>query len=192
MALLLCYACDVCRLLSFFFFEQKTAYEMRISDWSSDVCSSDLSTHPNVLGVNEWDGKPARVIAAEARPTNGANSVADPRVAQMHSGGLGVHAYDDTTGVLGGRSGPTNGAYAVADIRVDGHPKSVQLGVRGMEQPAPVVKGDMSVGTGPYAVADPSLGRVAHSNVYRVVPFDNTGIAVTSSDRKSTRLNSSH
>src|SRR3546814_2063337 len=30
-------------MYSFFFFEQKTAYEMRISDWSSDVCSSDLS-----------------------------------------------------------------------------------------------------------------------------------------------------
>src|SRR3546814_19846314 len=28
--------------LDFFFFKQKTAYEMRISDWSSDVCSSDL------------------------------------------------------------------------------------------------------------------------------------------------------
>src|SRR3546814_5198869 len=28
--------------LWFFFFKQKTAYEMRISDWSSDVCSSDL------------------------------------------------------------------------------------------------------------------------------------------------------
>src|SRR3546814_1684794 len=27
----------------FFFFKQKTAYELRISDWSSDVCSSDLS-----------------------------------------------------------------------------------------------------------------------------------------------------
>src|SRR3546814_3531849 len=36
----------------FFFFKQKTAYEMRISDWSSDVCSSDLAAyfaaHPNV------------------------------------------------------------------------------------------------------------------------------------------------
>src|SRR3546814_2164306 len=32
-----CYSCCV-----FFFFKQKTAYEMRISDWSSDVCSSDL------------------------------------------------------------------------------------------------------------------------------------------------------
>src|SRR3546814_4795090 len=29
-------------LFFFFFFKQKTAYEMRISDWSSDVCSSDL------------------------------------------------------------------------------------------------------------------------------------------------------
>src|SRR3546814_5335562 len=34
-------------MLFFFFFKQKTAYEMRISDWSSDVCSSDLDT---VLG----------------------------------------------------------------------------------------------------------------------------------------------
>src|SRR3546814_5604237 len=32
------YFCVCC----FFFFKQKTAYEMRISDWSSDVCSSDL------------------------------------------------------------------------------------------------------------------------------------------------------
>src|SRR3546814_6180966 len=31
-------------VISFFFFKQKTAYEMRISDWSSDVCSSDLLT----------------------------------------------------------------------------------------------------------------------------------------------------
>src|SRR3546814_9523960 len=30
-------------LFVFFFFKQKTAYEMRISDWSSDVCSSDLA-----------------------------------------------------------------------------------------------------------------------------------------------------
>src|SRR3546814_4520594 len=29
-------------MFTFFFFKQKTAYEMRISDWSSDVCSSDL------------------------------------------------------------------------------------------------------------------------------------------------------
>src|SRR3546814_3289128 len=35
----------------FFFFKQKTAYEMRISDWSSDVCSSDLLDEGS-LGVD--------------------------------------------------------------------------------------------------------------------------------------------
>src|SRR3546814_4964028 len=36
-------------LCVFFFFKQKTAYELRISDWSSDVCSSDL---PPIVSVN--------------------------------------------------------------------------------------------------------------------------------------------
>src|SRR3546814_5354861 len=35
----------------FFFYKQKTAYEMRISDWSSDVCSSDLTLH---LPPGDW------------------------------------------------------------------------------------------------------------------------------------------
>src|SRR3546814_9070773 len=38
-----CYVLRTCGLvLVIFFFKQKTAYDMRISDWSSDVCSSDL------------------------------------------------------------------------------------------------------------------------------------------------------
>src|SRR3546814_3925787 len=37
-----------------FFFKQKTAYEMRISDWSSDVCSSDLRTHTLVNATGTW------------------------------------------------------------------------------------------------------------------------------------------
>src|SRR3546814_5046074 len=39
-------------VVSFFFFKQKTAYEMRISDWSSDVCSSDLLTAVQVRSRN--------------------------------------------------------------------------------------------------------------------------------------------
>src|SRR3546814_5960887 len=35
----------------FFFFKQKTAYEMRISDWSSDVCSSDLRETDAIVNV---------------------------------------------------------------------------------------------------------------------------------------------
>src|SRR3546814_18341787 len=40
----------------FFFFKQKTAYEMRISDWSSDVCSSDLAVVDGAIGIREAAG----------------------------------------------------------------------------------------------------------------------------------------
>src|SRR3546814_1281302 len=40
-------------LVTFFFFKQKTAYEMRISDWSSDVCSSDLFRSPGTMTMHD-------------------------------------------------------------------------------------------------------------------------------------------
>src|SRR3546814_2793992 len=63
----------------FFFFKQKTAYEMRISDWSSDVCSSDLdgigTMYGNIAGFARakhiaalvYDGDPV----ARDRPAYG-------------------------------------------------------------------------------------------------------------------------
>src|SRR3546814_2843669 len=47
----------------FFFFKQKTAYEMRISDWSSDVCSSDLSETSAALVVIEHDMPLLRAVS---------------------------------------------------------------------------------------------------------------------------------
>src|SRR3546814_6912430 len=47
-------------VLFFFFFKQKTAYEMRISDWSSDVCSSDLSPWPADQGEAEREQRAGR------------------------------------------------------------------------------------------------------------------------------------
>src|SRR3546814_9842747 len=47
----------------FFFFKQKTAYEMRISDWSSDVCSSDLAQ----LLTRDRDNPKAALVRAIAR-----------------------------------------------------------------------------------------------------------------------------
>src|SRR3546814_1016156 len=52
--------------MCFFFFKQKTAYEVRISDWSSDVCSSDLarpagSPEERVVGGQAF-GEAARVV----------------------------------------------------------------------------------------------------------------------------------
>src|SRR3546814_14878276 len=46
-----------------FFFKQKTAYELRISDWSSDVCSSDLCNHHRVI-VSE--AKQSRAVTARS------------------------------------------------------------------------------------------------------------------------------
>src|SRR3546814_10260994 len=63
-----------CMLISvmfvfFFFFKQKTAYEMRISDWSSDVCSSDLTDRLYKKAVELLKRKNAvrRLARAEGR-----------------------------------------------------------------------------------------------------------------------------
>src|SRR3546814_4830910 len=40
-----------------FFFKQKTAYEMRISDWSSDVCSSDLYASDRVEAIGSFEDR---------------------------------------------------------------------------------------------------------------------------------------
>src|SRR3546814_7132317 len=45
----------------FFFFKQKTAYEMRISDWSSDVCSSDLGAYSGYRCSLSWILPPDRL-----------------------------------------------------------------------------------------------------------------------------------
>src|SRR3546814_4450963 len=50
----------------FFFFKQKTAYEMRISDWSSDVCSSDLGVRADDGGTVAHLAR--RLLAGLARP----------------------------------------------------------------------------------------------------------------------------
>src|SRR3546814_4446145 len=58
----------------FFLFKQKTAYEMRISDWSSDVCSSDLL---DVVGGQD-DGDAAFAQAADHLPHVAAQLDVDP------------------------------------------------------------------------------------------------------------------
>src|SRR3546814_5752442 len=66
-----------------FFFKQKAAYEMRISDWSSDVCSSDLGTSHNISFSNN--------LAAE-----GLADASHPK--GEHSKGSLIH--DNATGIV--------------------------------------------------------------------------------------------
>src|SRR3546814_5335698 len=57
----------------FFFFKQKTAYEMRISDWSSDVCSSDLDEREQPGAHGEQGG---RWVEAEQHAGGSGNTLA--------------------------------------------------------------------------------------------------------------------
>src|SRR3546814_3634978 len=59
---LLCEYNGVC-VLFVFFFKQKTAYEMRISDWSSDVCSSDLVAGRYTVDALRADGHEPVVLS---------------------------------------------------------------------------------------------------------------------------------
>src|SRR3546814_9566983 len=52
----------ICSVSFVFFFKQKTAYEMRISDWSSDVCSSDLGGEFTFL--DRWQ-RPVEIYTAQ-------------------------------------------------------------------------------------------------------------------------------
>src|SRR3546814_6883568 len=47
------FICLMCVYVCVFFFKQKTAYEMRISDWSSDVCSSDLRSWKDGISLRD-------------------------------------------------------------------------------------------------------------------------------------------
>src|SRR3546814_4199199 len=61
-------------MLCFFLFKQKTAYEMRISDWSSDVCSSDLDGDASRDGeVRRWHDRLDSVRAERLVLSNGAD-----------------------------------------------------------------------------------------------------------------------
>src|SRR3546814_19546795 len=64
--------------VNFFFFKQKTAYEMRISDWSSDVCSSDL-TNFSPASPTRWTAlRPRRRLRLTCQPLPPISGLAPP------------------------------------------------------------------------------------------------------------------
>src|SRR3546814_10223831 len=88
----MCFGRLLCSFERFFFVKLKTAYEMRISDWSSDVCSSDLGPLAFADIEHETDQRVDRTV----RLAHHMHHVADPHVATVTGQrtviGLMVHA----------------------------------------------------------------------------------------------------
>src|SRR3546814_4394636 len=87
-----------CLLL--FFFKQKTAYDMRISDWSSDVCSSDLGDQGKALGDRIGAFRHVRSFAIDAvhkgtSPFIGARELWWPTLSDFERGVAGDRAAFD-------------------------------------------------------------------------------------------------
>src|SRR3546814_2791297 len=127
---------------SFFFFKQKTAYEMRISDWSSDVCSSDLSRAPTMpdqfrkpmpfaaFASQEFDS------TMSARPRFGNEPRSDSRIAQLRVPPQSVEAEQ---AVLGGLMLAPDAYDRIADHLVDGDfyrrdPQLIYRAIRGLAE----------------------------------------------------------
>src|SRR3546814_20184584 len=94
----------MCLVFTFFFCKQKTAYEMRISDWSADVCSSDL--HRIVFRErHDRRNRPERLLVHDARIERHVGEhgrleeealVADALAAGLHLGTLGDGIGDES------------------------------------------------------------------------------------------------
>lgn len=119
-----------------------------------------------VLGVNAWD-QPAALIAGRNTPTNGKYSVADPRHEgpEKHSNEYRIIPWGDNANAVTSAHGS---GQCVADPRIDGHEKSVQLGIREWHKPSGVITGNMAAGAGPNSVADP---RPAQSDTYKKTKY---------------------
>src|SRR3546814_3650207 len=78
----------------FFFFKQKTAYDMRISDWSSDVCSSDLQQGEVALEVGA--DLVAEVVGRDQIAVRAEVGFDRPVVVAVHlvGGGGGVQSHE--------------------------------------------------------------------------------------------------
>src|SRR3546814_3591752 len=89
---------SVCFSIVIFFFKQKTAYEMRISDWSSDVCSSDLFDDVHLFLVEQLhhlEQRAGPILEPDAQPRDAART---REVAQQHIGeqpGVDIAAGED-------------------------------------------------------------------------------------------------
>nr|WP_315210775.1 DNA cytosine methyltransferase [uncultured Albidiferax sp.] len=103
-------------------------------------------------------------------------------VPEMHSGMLGVQAWDHHSSTITGKGRPSNGNFAIADPRFAQSDKwcdGQAYGVRRWIDTSGAIPGQQSPGQGAYSVADPRCPGVLHNNAFRIVRYDQHAQAVT-------------
>src|SRR3546814_9630927 len=117
-------------MLCVFCFKQKTAYEMRISDWSSDVCSSDLVDRRDILGAALGKAPPifARAHADDRKSL-------DQRHVDRHFGNPARREADDEQASAKSDAARRFVEYVAAD-RIEDHVGALAPGQRSDEHPS--------------------------------------------------------
>src|SRR3546814_21155137 len=130
----------------FFFFKQKTAYEMRISDWSSDVCSSDLNPGDTAAETRFKEINEAYEVLKDANKrapydrfghdafANGAAAAGGSGFGGFSPGGF-ADIFDELFGdLMGGRRGgpPARGADLRYHLDITHRPEERRVGKGGV------------------------------------------------------------
>src|SRR3546814_652154 len=192
-----------CMGCSIIFFKQQTAYEMRISDWSADVCSSDLQVTefqegllpwalqtPTGLVFDEYDaGRPdVMFVIQRVLETEGKLTLLDQNRVIRPNPWFRLFATTNTVG-LGDTTGLYHGTQQINQAQMDRWNIVVTLNYLPAETEARIVLAK----SGEY---DHEGGRQEVERMIKVADLTRQGFIngdiSTVIDRKSTRLNSSH
>src|SRR3546814_3835013 len=123
---------NVMQGLKFFVFKQKTAYEMRISDWSSDVCSSDLPAATESTPVQ----RPCSRTAPTAQPNTGRIRLSLFKRELDRTGAEAGHRHAEDPFALGGHITGADRLIEFLGRDIDAQPFAV--GARAFKLPAEI------------------------------------------------------
>src|SRR3546814_48172 len=180
----------------FFFFKQKTAYEMRISDWSSDVCSSDLdATEVDVDAIRDHTGdvviggvmehvEEAGVHSGDSACALPPYSLSADTVAVIEEHTRAIAAELEVVGLINVQYAVKHGQVFVIEANPRAS-RTVPFVAKATGVPLVKVAARVMVGATLSELRDEGLLRA---------PLNEGYVAVKEAvlDRKSTRLNSSH
>src|SRR3546814_528579 len=190
---------ELCCLV--FFFKQKTAYELRISDWSSDVCSSDLVLARDLKALGLYAARSLSFDGVEYELLEHALTVEQRRIYDSYAGAFQVihnnlAAAMEAAGVTSSLHGTLNAQAKSAARSAFESTKQRFFNhlITAMQTPSTIASIARDIDAGHAAVVQiVSTGEALHERRLAEIPteeWDDVSVDIT--DRKSTRLNSSH